>query len=325
MRKQILNTLVVFFVITLFFQIQVKAQRFGKQEIGVLIKKINDKINQHYILSSKKSTIIKELNQRLESGKYDTITNTDDLAIVLSKDLKAISQDGHLYVKHLQQHKNQEDLASWESDELVRETRDNYGFKEIQIIDGNIGFLKITEFMHPKRSINTAVAAMKLVENTTALIVDLRGNGGGYSGIMEYILNHYFDGPPTLLSTTKYSGSPHATTYTSDIIVGKLMIGKPLYVLIDKKTASAAEYFAYTLQARKKATIIGESSAGAANNNDYFELPYNFRISISTAIPIDAITNTNWENIGVKPDIEVDSQKAKVKALEIIKLDTETK
>lgn len=174
--------------------------------------------------------------------------------------------------------------------------------------------------MHPKRSMPTAVAAMKLVENTNSLIVDLRGNGGGYPGIMEYILNHYFDGPPSHLSTTYFSDKNKIpnTNYSSDLIYGKLRIGTPLYVLIDNGTASASEYFAFTSQAFGKGIIVGEQSAGAAHMNEFFDLPNNFRISISIAAPIITKTNSNWETIGVIPNYKVESNKAKEKAIELI-------
>jgi len=167
----------------------------------------------------------------------------------------------------------------------------------------------------------TAVAAMKFVENTDALVIDLRGNGGGYPEVMEYILNHYFEGEPKLLSTTQWSDSTALpmTVYSSELIYGKSRVGTPLYVLIDKKTASAAEYFAYTLQAFKNAIIVGERSAGAANMNTYFPLSANFRISISTGTPINAITHSNWELKGVQPDVEVAAEDAECVAYKLIR------
>ncbi|MGH2624827.1 MAG: S41 family peptidase, partial [Sphingobacterium sp.] len=184
-----------------------------------------------------------------------------------------------------------------------------------------IGYLKIVEFMHPRRSMQTAIAAMKFVENTDALVIDLRGNGGGYPDIMEYILNHYFEGEPKLLSTTQWSDSTLApmTVYSSELIYSKPRVGTPLYVLIDKRTASAAEYFAYTLQAFKNATIIGERSAGAANMNTYFPLSSNFRISISTGTPINAITNSNWELKGVQPDVKAKAADAECVAYQLFR------
>ncbi|TBW26570.1 hypothetical protein EZJ28_14180 [Gramella sp. KN1008] len=62
--------------------------------------------------------------------------------------------------------------------------------------------------------------------------------------------------------------------------------------------------FSYTAQAFGVAKIIGERTNGAAHMNEFFELPHDFRISISTAAPLITVTDSNWELKGVIPDIE---------------------
>ncbi|NGM64137.1 S41 family peptidase [Sphingobacterium sp. SGR-19] len=307
-------------VLTLWFQ-NTNGQILTKNDIKLITDQIENLINEHYVFQENKKRIVSGFQQKVKSGKYNAITSPDSLAGILSNDLRSISNDGHLYVRYLSNNDTaKKDVKDWEKQELEQEIRSNYGFREVQILENNTGYIKITEFMHPQRAMQTAVAAMKLVESTDALIIDLRGNGGGYPGIMEYILNHYFDGPPTLLSTTFFGDSTlhPAPKYTSDLIYGKLRLGTPLCILIDKNTASAAEYFAYTLQAHKKAVVVGETSAGAANMNSFFPLPHNLRISISTASPVNEITKTNWEQRGVQPDYPVNAEDAKDKSMEII-------
>jgi len=315
MKNKLLILTACLFVYTL-----TSAQTLTKNQIVEITTQIENLIGSNYVIKEKRPEIVELFNRNVKNGKYFSIINPDSLASALSTDLKEISNDGHLYVKHLKNPANTNEIYNWEKEELDREIRFNYGFREVQILDSNIGYINIVEFMHPKRSMQTAIAAMKLVENTSSLIIDLRGNRGGYPGIMEYLLNHYFEGEPTLLSTTYFSDPKMnpITTYSSDLIYGKLRIGTPLYILIDKKTASAAEYFAYTLQAHKKAIIVGEGSSGATNMNTFFTLPNNFRISISTEMPIIEITKTNWEGIGVLPDFVVTSEDAKRTAIGLI-------
>ena len=104
--------------------------------------------------------------------------------------------------------------------------------------------------MHPQRGMQTAVATMKFLENTNGLIIDLRGNGGGYSGLMHYILNHYFEGGPTHISTTVlFRARIKCPTKITVQISFTVITGKyPLYIINDSKTGSAAEFFTYTLQ-----------------------------------------------------------------------------
>lgn len=283
-------------------------------DINAVISAAAQLIKTHYVDKNAGNRISSEFLKLSASGKYVRFNKKAELSEELSKDLRKISNDGHLYV---QGKKAVTDDKNWEQIEREAEKKYNFGFTRVEILDEDFAYIKITEFMHPKRSMQTAVAAMKLVENSGNLIVDLRGNGGGYPGIMEYILNHYFEGEPIELSTTKSSKGDSQVTFTSDLIYGKLRVGTPLYVLIDQKTASAAEYFAYTLQAFKKAVIVGRPSAGGANRNEYFDLPAGLRMSISVASPVNPVTHTNWEGKGVIPDVVSDDPERK--AVELIR------
>lgn len=302
----------------------VQGQSLSNTQITAITTEIGKLILSHYVVREEREKIVDLFQAKVDSGKYLLLHEPDSLARVLSDDLSAISKDKHLYVRHLNNDPTGgNDHPDWEKEESEREQRLNFGFREVEILDLNIGYLKIVEFMHPQRAMQTAVAAMKLVENTAALIIDIRGNRGGYPGIMEYILNHYFEGAPLLLSTTYFSDKTihPVTRYTSDLVYGKLRVGTPLYILIDETTGSAAEYFAYTLQAHKKAKIIGTVSSGGANMNTFFPLPHHFRMSISTAMPIIEATKSNWEHTGVIPDYKVKSEDAKAKAIDLILAD----
>lgn len=274
-------------------------------DIVNIVDSIEILIERNYYNPSRSKFILTELEKR--RSEYLICSNKDSLAKILSRDLKTFSQDSHMYVQVLQDEKDRG--RDWAAYETEQEIINNYGFIEMQILPDNIGYLKIIEFMHPKRSMATAVAAMKMVENTKALIIDLRDNGGGYPGIMEYLIGHYFEGEPELLSRTELSDGRYTTTHTTDLLMGKLRVNTPLYILINEHTASAAEYMAYILQAYNKATIVGEPSAGGANRNEFYSLPNNFRISISVASPIVIKTNTNWEGVGVIPDIKTATAK----------------
>lgn len=277
-------------------------------EIKAVTDSVAALIEAHYVDKTAGARISGEFRNLAASGRYARFCKKETLSEEISGDLRKISSDGHLYV---QGKKAVADDVNWEQIEQEAEKKYNYGFTRVEIRDDNIAYIRIKEFMHPKRSMQTAVAAMKLVENSDNLIIDLRGNGGGYPGIMEYVLNHYFEGEPIELSTTRSSKGENQVTFTSDLIYGKLRVGTPLYVLIDEKTASAAEYFAYTLQAFKKAVIVGRRSAGGANRNEYFDLPAGLRMSISVASPVNAITKTNWEGKGVIPDVVSDDPEQK--------------
>lgn len=100
---------------------------------------------------------------------------------------------------------------------------------------------------------------------------------------------------------------------------------KPVYILINNDSFSAAEDFSYTLKNLGRATLVGESSGGGANSGDFVSLTPNYSIFLPTGSGISPITKTNWEGVGVVPHIAVESKKslsiAQITILEKLKKD----
>src|ERR1044072_8406622 len=88
------------------------------------------------------------------------------------------------------------------------------------------------------------------------------------------------------------------------------MADVPLYVLTSDYTFSGAEEFTYNMQSRKRATIIGETTGGGANPGGMFPINDRFGIFIPTGRAINPVTKTNWEGVGVKPEIAVEASHA---------------
>jgi C-terminal processing protease CtpA/Prc len=80
---------------------------------------------------------------------------------------------------------------------------------------------------------------------------------------------------------------------------------KPIYVLTSARTFSGAEEFTYNLKSLKRATIIGETTGGGAHPVNGHRIDEHFSIGVPFARAINPITHTNWEGVGVKPDISV--------------------
>jgi C-terminal processing protease CtpA/Prc len=80
---------------------------------------------------------------------------------------------------------------------------------------------------------------------------------------------------------------------------------KPVYVLIDGETGSGAEEFAYDLQVMGRATLVGQTTAGAATPGGFRPLAHGFAAFIPMQIVSHAVTGKNWEGTGVSPDVPV--------------------
>jgi C-terminal processing protease CtpA/Prc len=80
--------------------------------------------------------------------------------------------------------------------------------------------------------------------------------------------------------------------------------------LVSKETFSAGEGFAYDMQARKRAKIIGEQTGGSAHPGASYRLNQHFEAFIPIGCPTHPITKRNWEGIGVTPDFPVSPERA---------------
>lgn len=81
-------------------------------------------------------------------------------------------------------------------------------------------------------------------------------------------------------------------------------------MLVSESSYSAAEEFAYNLQVLGRATVIGKTTAGAANPSIALRLSDHLAFYVPTGRAVNPITHTNWEGVGVKPDIPVDPQQS---------------
>src|SRR5262249_22574655 len=98
--------------------------------------------------------------------------------------------------------------------------------------------------------------------------------------------------------------------WTRKALDGKRYTGKPVYVLTSARTFSGAEEFAYNLQSRKRATIVGETTGGGAHPGGVRPINDHFAMFVPTGRAINPVTGTNWEGTGVKPDVAVRADEA---------------
>lgn len=137
-------------------------------------------------------------------------------------------------------------------------------------------------------------------------VIDVRDNDGGWPSAVEYVLAPFLGVEPVHVVTFKSAGrADHVAMTRPDPTIMSLS-ELPVVVLVNGGTASAAESLAYAFQSLSRATIVGSPTVGAANPVELFGHASGFHIYISTGAPIDPRTGTNWDQIGVQPDIIID-------------------
>lgn len=122
---------------------------------------------------------------------------------------------------------------------------------------------------------------MAFLQRTDALIIDLRDNGGGDSGMVSLAVS-YLVAPGTQINAFhRRDKDVDDQMWTLPYVPGgRWSTEKPVYVLTSKDTASGAEEFAYDLQQLKRGTIIGESTWGGANPGDFIPIDQHFVIFV---------------------------------------------
>jgi C-terminal peptidase prc len=161
----------------------------------------------------------------------------------------------------------------------------------------NIGYIRFNHFAAP---VDTKfIAAIEAMQDTRGMIIDLRANPGGFFNVLDTIAKHLLS-KKVLLYSYKFRDrtvdkvlTPVAGPYT-----------KPVAVLIDERSMSCSELFAASMQAVKRAVIIGDRSPGyllgavwkTLLNGGYF------MHTILQPLPADGKI---IEDHGVMPDIEV--------------------
>ena len=284
---------------------------------GKAINDIAEMIEDVYLFSDIAQDMADMLRENLARNAY-ALGDANEVADKLTRDLQAMSKDKHIRVEYdpqwiASQHNDlsvADSLQQLQEDERERR-EENYGFERIEILEGNIGYLKITRLHPAEFGGETAAAAMSFVSNTKAIIIDLRACRGGSTTMNDLLASYFFDTTPVHLYDFEMShGKSEEGGWTYPHVPGKRLPETPLYILVSSESYSAPEAFAYTMQALKRATLVGERTQGAAHVTFPYIATNDFVVWIPSGRPINPITGTNFEGIGVHPDVKVPREKA---------------
>jgi C-terminal processing protease CtpA/Prc len=268
-------------------------------------------MKEHYVFPEVADEIERSVRERQRRKEYDSITGAAELAKVLTAQLREVSRDKHVSVNYSYKpvpiRKENAEPTAEERQGLRNYGEDiNYGFERVERLAGNIGYIRLNLFFPTEYGGETAVAAMRFVADTEALIIDLRGNDGGHPNAIALLASYFFSHEPVQLSGLFQRRTNTIRQYwTMPYVPGERYIGKEVYILTSKRTFSGGEAFAYDLKNLKRATVVGETTEGAANPRDVYRINEHFWIGVPAARPVSPITQTNWEGVGVKPDVDV--------------------
>jgi retinol-binding protein 3 len=266
-------------------------------------------LTEYYVFPDVATKMGDTVRARLKRGEYNDIANGLVFANRLTDDFQSVSHDKHLRV-NFSPTRLPDGPPAPTPEMLAQQRRQmermNCGFVRVEQLPNNIGYLKFNVFAPPDFCGATASAAMNFLANTDALIVDMRDNGGGDPSMVRYVSSYLFSARTHLNDLWNRKSGKTEEFWTLDTIPGKRFGGdKPVYVLTSSRTFSGAEEFSYNLKMLKRATIIGETTGGGAHPVAGRRIDEHFIIGVPGARAINPISKTNWEGVGVEPDVKV--------------------
>ncbi|MEP6688544.1 MAG: S41 family peptidase [Gemmatimonadales bacterium] len=283
---------------------------------ATVIDGVLKRLDEDYVFPAKAADMAKSVRERAGQGRYDRLSSARAFADSLTHDLQAVSHDRHLRVVYRSQgvvdeSPHGEPSAAERGEHAAFARRVNFGFERAERLAGNVGYLEIRSFAFDASMVDSALAAaMNFLGNTDALIIDVRRNGGGDPAMVAAVCSYLL--PPNTLINKFYwrpanrwdefrtghaSGRPYGTT-------------RPVYVLTSDETFSGAEEFAYDVQTQRRGEVVGDTTGGGAHPGGLRRVTDTFGVFVPAGRAVNPVTGTNWEGIGVRPDVPVPSESA---------------
>lgn len=298
----------------LFTTIHVFSQTPSPREVEAAVQTISKLVTDKYVFPEKGREIANHLLHELKKNTFKNVDSWKAVDSIATKVLREFSGDGHLFVRYnptkvknlLAVKKDVHDDSGHNSFFYGEEApKNNFGFKEVKILEGNIGYIKLSQINLSEKSLPVLFASMRFVANTKALIIDVQDNGGGGSAIGDVFETYFLPKETALLEFRNREGKNHTSKTVAWLLEPKYH--KPLYIMINNHTASAAEAFAFALQSKRRAIVIGQRSAGAAHMSSWYPVNDHLFVSVSTGAPTLPGTEISWEQKGVQPDHVVEA------------------
>lgn len=283
-------------------------------------------VEELFVDPAQAKKIAAELRRRAATGEFDQLTGSA-LAEAMTSALHAVELDKHNNVRFnpanaaepyltveqaLQRLKEQRAHGGPrrpEGAELARMRRMNFGIPKVEVLPGNIGYVRIDVFSGLEVARETVTAAMQLLGNTDAVIVDLRNNTGGSGDTVGYLSSYFLPADDRVLMVrhSREFGRMESRVVETPT---RRFENVPLFVLTSDRTFSAGEAFAYGLQQYGRATIVGETTSGGGRPNAFASLGGGLQLSVSIASAQHPKSGKGWQGTGVVPEIATSEDEA---------------
>jgi hypothetical protein len=315
------------------------------EEARVTAGELAHELERYYVFPETGQRYAAAIRAKAESGGYDAIGSSAALAERLSADLGAVATDNHLRVEvGAPDAPRPSDLAANPPPprpagrgRLIALPMEN-SLEAPRWLAPSVAYLRINSFAGDETQLARVQEFITDHLTARAIIFDLRTNGGGGFAEIDVMFPYFFAQPTTLaMLETRDAADPITFTRLLEGPTLKRVADVPgyvrrehriephpsetrlrdakLYVLTSSETRSAGEHFAMALKHTGRATLIGQTTAGAGHTTMMRMLGGGFAVAVPVGRTVDPQTGAGWEGSGIEPDIKVHASAALIEAL----------
>ena len=310
---------------------QAQATAFDQSEAQAVVAKLASELEDNFVFPDKGKAYAAALRTKLAAGDYAQFPNGLAFAEAVTRDLQAVHPDGHLRL-----HPPRPGAGGGPRPMMGRERPEAIG-RSGWIAPG-IAYIAFNLFPGDEATVAKLKQFLQAHAGARTLIIDARTHGGGGLAEMDVMFPYFYAKPQPLVqmdtriaveqrrgnpledspTLTKVNGPEGVVRRTHSVIPAAAATGlrdAKIYLLTSERTASAAEHLSLSLKRTGRATLIGETTAGAGHYGGMVPLGGGYAAFIPVGRTFDPETDQGWEGTGVKPDVEVPAERALAEAL----------
>ena len=309
----------------------------GRDEARSTAAELASALEESYVFPDVAARYSAALKANAASGAYDGFTSGKALAERLTADLRAVSPDNHLRIRLRPLDPAPRAAATAGEGPPPRRAFPFKPIEEARRLAPGVAYIRFNVFPGDDETVAAVRAFMAGNSDAKAIIFDNRTHRGGGLAEMDAMFPYLFAGPTTLVtmetraSVDRERGNPIGEAMLRTVPAGagvvrrehyvqpsateKRLFGAKVFVLTSGATASAAEHMTLALKRTRRATIVGEPTAGAGHYGGMQTIGEKFVVFIPVGRTFDPDTNDDWEGDGIAPDVAVPAEAALTEAL----------
>lgn len=312
---------------------QIPAPAFDRAVAAQTVTALAAELEKTFLYPDVSQAYAAMLRKNLAAGAYDSFADARAFADRVTGDLQAIHADGHLRLRVPGDSGPRRGVAANGSAAPAPAAPPPL-MQQAGWITPGIAYVRFNAFMGDRQVLADFSAFLDSITGAKVLIIDARTHRGGGLDEMDVLFPRIFDHPRTVMvmdtrasvaaaegdqpfaSLVKVAGTPDIARSEHRVTpaAGSPLAKTRIYYLTSGRTASAAEHLATVFKYTRRATLIGDTTAGAGNYGGSVTLPGGYSAFIPAGHSYYPGTK-GWEQTGVEPDVKIAPERALVEAL----------